>query len=219
MRERGEKSTSWRRRWLLPLLAIAGRRLAVYLALYPVHLALAGLTLAFIAIKARTGDADWIFWLSYAWIALQVVVRHRLFVPSALALAFVALQATQADRDAIFWLCFAWLSMMVLGGGVLIRATRSQRRRARARAQAEATSSFESIFASVFGQHGFTWPTDGQAGSSESDDGDPGDETIEGTAREVQADLVDELERLAALHQRGALTDEEYADAKRKLTT
>ena len=105
MRERGEKSTSWRRRWLLPLLAIAGRRLAVYLALYPVHLALAGLTLAFIAIKARTGDADWIFWLSYAWIALQVVVRHRLFVPSALALAFVALQATQADRDAIFWLC------------------------------------------------------------------------------------------------------------------
>ena len=219
MGERSAGTPSWRRRWLLPLLAIAGRRLAVYLALYPLHLALAGLTLAFIAIKARTGDDDWIFWLSYGWIALQVLVRRRLFVPSALALAFVALQATQGDRDAIFWICFAWLSLMVLGGGVLIRATRTHRRRARERAQAEAKGSFESIFASVFGQHGFSWPEDDPGASAAPDDAEDHNETIEGTAREVQSDLVDELERLAALHRSGALTDQEYADAKRKLTT
>ena len=46
-----------------------------------------------------------------------------------------------------------------------------------------------------------------------------GSETIEGTAREVDPDLVDELERLAALHESGALTDEEYAAAKRRLLT
>jgi len=184
--------------------------------MYPVHLALAGLALAQIAIKAETGDADAIFWLSYGWIALQVLFGPRLFLPSALALAFVALQATQGDRDAIFWLCFSWLALMILGGGIVMRATRSRRRKARQQAQAEATGSFENIFASMAG-HGFNAPSSSEGSAADAADLGPDQETIDGTAREVHSDLVDELERLAALHRRGALTDAEFADAKRKL--
>lgn len=215
-RESQQGAPSWRRTWLLPLLAIAGRRLAIYLMLYPLHLALAGLALGFIAVKARTGDADWLFWLSYGWVALQTLFGPRLFVPTALALAFVALQSTQGDRDAIFWLCFSWLALMILGGGVAMRATRSRRRRARRRAQADATSSFESIFATMAGAGGFGWPGSGESSTSREDDLADAD-TIDGTAREVDADLIDELERLAALHESGALTDAEFAEAKRKL--
>ncbi|MGI9657843.1 MAG: SHOCT domain-containing protein [Gaiellaceae bacterium] len=187
----------------------------MYLLMYPVHLALAGVALAYIAIKAGKGDADWVFWLSYGWIALQVLFGPRIFVPSALALAFVALQATQGDRDAIFWLCFTWLALMILGGGVAMRATRARRRKARQRAQAEATGSFESIFASMAGES-FRWPP-GASSTAEASDLGEDEETIEGTAREVDTELVDELERLSALHERGALTDAEFADAKRKL--
>ena len=190
---------------------MAGRRLALYLALYPVHLALAGLALAYVAIKAGTGDADWIFWLSYGWVALQVLVGPRLFVPTALALAFVALQATQGDRDAIFWVCFAWLALMILGGGVLIKATRARRKRARERAQAEAGAGFEEMFASMFGGQGFSWPKDPSSAPEAASD------TIEGTAYEVSDDLTDELERLAKLRDSGALSESEFQAAKRKL--
>lgn len=206
---------SWRRTWLLPLLAIAGRRLAIYLALYPLHLVLAGLALAAIAVKAGTGDADWLFWLAYGWVALQVLAGPRVFVPTALALAFVALQATDGDRDAIFWICFSWLAVMILGGGIAIRATRAHRKRARERARAEAGDGFEKIFANLFGDSGFSW-TEG------APDTDASDETIDGTAREVvddvaADDLVDELERLAGLRRSGALSEDEYLAAKRKL--
>ena len=190
---------------------LAGRRLALYLALYPIHLALAGVALAYVAVKAGTGDADWIFWLSYGWVALQVLVGPRLFVPTALALAFVALQATQGDRDAIFWACFAWLALMILSGGVLIKATRAKRKRARARAQAESGPGLEAVLASLFGQQGSNWPHTAQSEASGSDD------TIEGTAHEVTDELVDELERLARLRESGALSDDEFEAAKRKL--
>jgi hypothetical protein len=211
---------SWRRTWLLPLLMIAGRRLWVYVALYGLHLALAGLALATIANKAGTGDDDAAFWLSFGWIALQLIASPRLFVPTALALAFVALQATSGDRDAIFWICFSWLALGVLRGGILMRITRSLRRRARERAQAEAGPGFESIFASFVGG-GFS--PSGSPGSGH-DRGSPAAgpsaeaaDTIDGTAREIDTDLVDELERLAALHASRAITDAEYEAAKRAL--
>ena len=217
-RERRQKPPSWRRAWLLPLLTIAARRLAPYALTYVLHLTLAGLALGYIATKAGSGDTDGIFWLSYGWIALQVLFGPRLlFVPSALALAFVALQATQGDHDAVFWIGFAWLALMMLGGGIAMRATRSRRRRARERAQSEATGGFESIFATMGGHGGFDWPTDGGPEGTDAPDHGSDHDTIDGTARDVDTELADELERLAALHDRGALTDAEFADAKRRL--
>ena len=41
--------------------------------------------------------------------------------------------------------------------------------------------------------------------------------TVIATTGSIADDLVDSLERLAALHRDGAITDEEYADAKRRL--
>ncbi len=41
--------------------------------------------------------------------------------------------------------------------------------------------------------------------------------TVITTTGSIADDLVDSLERLAALHRDGAITDEEYADAKRRL--
>lgn len=217
---RGTGAPSWRRAWLVPLLTTVGRRFVIYLALYPLHLAISGVALAVIALRAGSGDTDWAFWLCYSWIALQVVFAPRLFVPTALALAFVALQATQGDRDVIFWLCFSWLALGVLRGGIAIRAVRAHRRRRREQARAEEDPGFEAVFGEWFGFGGASNARGPAAGETVSDgpDGEPlGAETIEGTAREVRTDLVDELERLAALHEQGAIDDEEYEAAKRAL--
>ncbi len=203
---------SWRRAWLIPLLALAGRRFAFYLILYPLHLAIAGVALAFIAIKAGTGDTDWLFWLSYGWIALQVMVGRRLIVPTALALAFLAVQATQADRDGWFWLCFAWLALMILAGGATMRAARALRRRTRQRdpGSADQQAGAATVFAAMFGDKSFS-----AGGTADSRPSDP--DTVEGSAREVKVDITDELERLAALRDAGSITSEEYLQAKRAL--
>ena len=203
---------SWRRAWLVPLLAFAGRRFAFYLILYPLHLALAGVALAFMAIKAGAEDSDWLFWLSYGWIALQVLVGRRLILPTALALAFLAVQATQADRGGWFWLCFAWLALMILAGGATIRVAQVLRRRIRQSdpGRAEHDAGTASVFAAMFGNAGFS--TSGTAGGPQ-----PDADTVEGIAREIRVDITDELERLAALRDAGSITSEEYMQAKRTL--
>jgi hypothetical protein len=196
----------------MPLLALAGRRFAFYLILYPLHLAIAGVALAFIAIKAGTGDTDWLFWLSYGWIVLQVMVGRRLIVPTALALTFLAVQATQADRDGWFWLCFAWLALMILSGGATMRSARTLRRRTRQRdpGSAEQQTGAATVFAAMLGDKGFSTA---DTASNRPPDAD----TVEGSAREVNVDIADELERLAALRDAGSITSEEYIQAKRTL--
>ncbi len=195
---------------MLPLVAFVGRKVWLYVALYALHLTVAGIALAFVAIKAGTGDSDWIFWLSYGWIALQVLTGPRLFLPTALALTVVAVQATQADRDGWFWLAFTWLALMILRGGLILRAARFGRRRARGRDGDEASGGPEAVFAAMFGGRGFSWS---QAKGEPPGEGD----IVEGSAHEVAPDLVVELERLASLHESGSITSEEYERAKDKL--
>lgn len=168
---------SGRRALLLPLLAFIGRRLWLYLALYTAHLVVAGVALALIAIRAGTGESDWIFWLAYGWIALQVLTGPRLFLPTALALTVVGVQATQGDRDGWFWLGFIWLCLMILGGGVMLRAARAARRRSR-RGEPAASGEPEAVFATMFGERGFSWA---QRGGGPAPNGD----ILDGTAHDV----------------------------------
>jgi len=201
---------SGRRVWLVPLLALIGRKIWAYVTLYVLHLVLAGIALAYVALRAGTGASDWVFWLSYGWVALQVLTGPRLFLPTALALTVVAVQATQGDRDGWFWLAFTWLAIMILSGGVIMRALRRRSWGAqKGDGAASSADGPEAVFAAMFGKQGFSWS---QAGADPTDD-----DIVDGSAREVPVDLAAELERLAALREAGALTDEEYEQAKKRL--
>jgi len=203
------------------------RRVALYLILFPIHFAISGAALAVIAVKASSGDTDAWFWLAFAWVALQALTLSPLMVLNGLALAFVAIEATKGQTGWIFWTCFAWLAAIVAIGGLSRRAASQYRRR---RAAAESTQA-GAEWGSTFAWFASSFGTEDLAGSGPGPPTrDPADTQADividaASVTDLSDDpnavepagLVEDLERLAALHTAGELSDEEYERAKRQL--
>lgn len=203
-------------------------RIGLYLILFPVHFALSGLALAVIAVKAPDGDTDAWFWLAFAWVTLQMLRGFPIMALNGLALAFAAVEATKGNAGWIFWTCFAWLAASMVLGGATRRAIVVYRRRGRARAragsgQADWGPAF-AWFVSSFGADGTasappTTPRPG-AGQAEPDivvDPAAASDAAREPHGQTPEDLVDSLERLAALREAGELSEEEYEQAKQRL--
>ncbi len=204
--------------WLVVRQAIG--RITLYLALFPLHFTLSGLALTAIAVRAADGDTDAVFWLAFAWVAIQMLGGLPTMVLDGLALAFVALQAINGTTNWIFWICFAWIAGQMFIGGATRRAIKLWHRRRRGGA-AEARS--QGAPAGL----GLEWflgsLRSGEASRPEPPDisgarpGGPAAEDRSPLGAEAREELVRQLERLGRLRESGALTEQEFQQAKRRL--
>lgn len=209
--------------WLLVRQAIG--RIALYLALFPLHFTLSGLSLTAIAVKAADGDTDAVFWLAFAWVAIQMLGGLPTMVIDGLALAFVALQAVDSTTDWIFWICFAWVAGHMFIGGATRRAIKLWHRRRgsedeQSRRQDMPVGLGLEWFLQVFRSGGPPWPEHPDVEHPDVPPRparSPADEHLSPLGAQGREELVRQLERLGRLYESGVLTDEEFQQAKRRL--
>ena len=214
------KSTpSAARTLVLLLLRQAIGRIALYLTLFPLHFTLSGLALTAIAVKAADGDTDALFWLSFAWVAIQMLGGLPTMVIDGLALAFVALKAVDGTTDWIFWICFAWIAGQLFIGGATRRAVKLWRRRRRSATAATPDGGAPAGLAMEWFLQSFR---SGEAARPEHPDIEAEPATQPPKHRsplgtEGREELVRQLERIGQLRESGLLTEEEFQEAKRRL--